>query len=1070
MTDLVWVISSCVLIAAVIAVRAAFGKKLSAGLRYALWGLVLIRLLIPGTIFSSHVSVKSAMQNTEAVQNIEAVREVSAIARTDTGAVIGQLRRPAAQQNDAAPAQQEQSTAQQNASSQTAVVLSEATPERFERMQKTLAGRDIANIIWYTGMALAAAYFITANVRFYLKLRARRQRLEIDAGCPVYSVEGLNSSCLFLNSIYISKDNAEDPEKLAYVLAHEKAHRRHGDGVFALLRSAALVLHWYNPLVWIAAFLSRRDSELFADAGAIKAIGEEKREDYGRTLIELSSRRSVYAPIACAATMMTSGKRELKSRITNIAKRRKMGVIVCAVVLLLAAAAVGCTFLGGTMPDPDDGPLLQAAWAEAQKIAEVHGLDFDKKEHMIINSVDDYQTQIEFFSPNQKSPDAVIDLVLYGSDEDGWEVMQRLLMLKPDESIDEAKLASDLEAIRPVGFSVIGAELDEAHLGYDNDGTAKYAARWFCDTLTDMAFEGNYFRCLAAEPVTVSRISGGRTYQLTVVVRPENERAFTNGMGACIGQLLDGGMVYEGEDEPQHMDFDRCFTVTFDVNIVKKPDDSIEVEYVYPSIPSEDPQPTEAAGPTPIPDDAANACIDTARSIAEAVCLEHGITMDTENGELKRRRDGSYEVAYSSNFEGSDRTSAVIFVVFDEDITVPTVTNCTLERHDAPEVDYEKFMNELGYLDVTTRGRTYKIADIEDELGAPMTADGIAEKLGAYDLASIFCLLGNDNYFVCSDAEAVKLEKVNGDDNCGHYNVTVAMRPVNDAVFAAGFGDVLGPLWNAVPSEYVPEHSGFDYCYTITCAMQVRKTDDGSAFRIDYGYTWESFEDAEPVTDEWFVDEAWKLVQHINRLYGTDFAKDEGKEYAVQQNMRMLSWDRLDQGVHLKVEFRQNGSSEWVAGMDLVSFYYDLSTDRVDMEKYGNDIILLSGLELDLTADDLKKAGYSPDGGEGDLDMAAEYMANYVAGLFTDLPDGNYFKCSDAGVSRFEKRNSDSYTHTVNVALLPVDYSNWGAAYADIFAAFCADSEYYGYFTIFMNIMAVRNGDGSITVSLNWDE
>jgi len=160
MTDVIWVISSCVLIAAVIAVRAIFGKKMSAGLRYALWGLVLIRLLIPGTIFSSPVSVKSAMQNTEAVQNIEAVREVSAIARTDTGAVIGQLRRPVSQsallpvpqQSDPLPVQQESAEVQtapaQQYAPQTAVVLNEATPERFERMQKTLAGRDIANIIW----------------------------------------------------------------------------------------------------------------------------------------------------------------------------------------------------------------------------------------------------------------------------------------------------------------------------------------------------------------------------------------------------------------------------------------------------------------------------------------------------------------------------------------------------------------------------------------------------------------------------------------------------------------------------------------------------------------------------------------------------------------------------------------------------------------------------------------------------------------------------------------------------------------------------------------------------------
>ena len=51
MTDLIWVITSSILILAVIAIRAVFGKKLGAGLRYALWAVVLVRLLIPGTVF-----------------------------------------------------------------------------------------------------------------------------------------------------------------------------------------------------------------------------------------------------------------------------------------------------------------------------------------------------------------------------------------------------------------------------------------------------------------------------------------------------------------------------------------------------------------------------------------------------------------------------------------------------------------------------------------------------------------------------------------------------------------------------------------------------------------------------------------------------------------------------------------------------------------------------------------------------------------------------------------------------------------------------------------------------------
>ena len=75
MTDLTWALSSCVLILAVIAIRVAFGKRMRPGLRYALWGLVLLRLLYPGTVLSSPVSVRGVAEKAEVVQNFEAIRD-----------------------------------------------------------------------------------------------------------------------------------------------------------------------------------------------------------------------------------------------------------------------------------------------------------------------------------------------------------------------------------------------------------------------------------------------------------------------------------------------------------------------------------------------------------------------------------------------------------------------------------------------------------------------------------------------------------------------------------------------------------------------------------------------------------------------------------------------------------------------------------------------------------------------------------------------------------------------------------------------------------------------------------
>lgn len=230
----------------------------------------------------------------------------------------------------------------------------------------------------------------------------------------------------------------------------------------------------------------------------------------------------------------------------------------------------------------------------------------------------------------------------------------------------------------------------------------------------------------------------------------------------------------------------------------------------------------------------------------------------------------------------------------------------------------------------------------------------------------------------------------------------------------------------------------------------------------------EPTEDPMP-SEEWFIDEAWKLVEDINRLYGTEFEKDGCEVRPSNGGVKSLRWYLTDPQASLTVSFVQNEEEDWITGMDHVDFFYEPPIGGVDVEKLENDIINLLGLSLDIRVKDLKKAGYEPDGGEGDLDMAAEYMANYVAGLFTGLPDGNLFKCTDAGVVMLEPYPFEGTTHSATIALMPVDYSNWGAAYADIACPLCAEPEYYGYITIWMNINVVRNDDGSFTASLDFN-
>jgi beta-lactamase regulating signal transducer with metallopeptidase domain len=139
---------------------------------------------------------------------------------------------------------------------------------------------------------------------------------------------------------------AEDETTLKHVLAHETAHVKHGDNWWPLLWNLALALHWYNPLVWIASALRRLDSEIFADAGAVSAIGETGRLDYGETLIRLIISKTRPGDLISAATTMTGGKRGIAERIKMIVNKPRMAFCSLIAFLLIAAFSVSCTFTG----------------------------------------------------------------------------------------------------------------------------------------------------------------------------------------------------------------------------------------------------------------------------------------------------------------------------------------------------------------------------------------------------------------------------------------------------------------------------------------------------------------------------------------------------------------------------------------------------------------------------------------------------------------------------------------------------------------------------------------------------
>lgn len=345
------IITSSALILVVLLMRLFIKGRVSPRLQYALWALVLARLLLPFSLAGSPISVMNIVGEKTSSQVSDSISDNFAF--TDTG------------DRTAVDA-----TAPETVTDGTASGVQETSAG--ERAGKKTDLRDVATYVWYTGMAASAVVILLSNIGFAIKLRRIRKRCRVNnCPLPVYVVRALQTPCmfgLFRPAIYITPEVFEDKERLRHVLAHETAHFRHGDHVWAALRGVCLAVYWFDPLVWLAAELSRRDAELACDESAIASIGEDSRMEYGRTLIGLTCEKRSATDLLCCATTMTGGKASIMERIKMIAKKPKTAAYTLVAVILIAALAAGCTFTGaddtlGIIADGIDVPdqVLEAA-------------------------------------------------------------------------------------------------------------------------------------------------------------------------------------------------------------------------------------------------------------------------------------------------------------------------------------------------------------------------------------------------------------------------------------------------------------------------------------------------------------------------------------------------------------------------------------------------------------------------------------------------------------------------------------------------------------------------------------
>ena len=338
-----WILSACVLTAAVIGLRYALGGRIDPRLQYALWALVLVRLLIPVNFRVGPFSVGSAVPTLAASTSVGGFcrrgyhRPQHSDRRPSTGRLPGG-RRPSQY-----PPPSPSPLGEEGQGLPTLSLNQGLTP--------ALAGGDGSGRPVVGRVQPPALPGSSGGPASRWRWRGPATRLRHPGrGVPLSLRPGPSGH------LPAPKDFG-GPRGPALRRGHETTHFRHGDPIWTLLRGVCVALHWYNPLVWWGAVLSRRDGESACDEATIRTLGEggagglrphPAPPDLWETLPPLHRRHHH------GAAPGPSGE-----RITRIAQRtrRKAGITVA--VLALVAVAAGCTFPGSApaAPSPSSGSL-----------------------------------------------------------------------------------------------------------------------------------------------------------------------------------------------------------------------------------------------------------------------------------------------------------------------------------------------------------------------------------------------------------------------------------------------------------------------------------------------------------------------------------------------------------------------------------------------------------------------------------------------------------------------------------------------------------------------------------------
>ena len=155
----------------------------------------------------------------------------------------------------------------------------------------------IMAIGYFAGVLLLVVLLVIRAGKVRSAIRMREKQLE---GTLYQSaVELPVMTGLFVNRVFLPE--TMNVQEAKYTLAHMECRRARRSNLWNAFYVAALLLHWYDPCVWAAVFLVRRDEQMACDECAVDGCSAADKNAYIQGILNIVPQEKRVPFTACAS-------------------------------------------------------------------------------------------------------------------------------------------------------------------------------------------------------------------------------------------------------------------------------------------------------------------------------------------------------------------------------------------------------------------------------------------------------------------------------------------------------------------------------------------------------------------------------------------------------------------------------------------------------------------------------------------------------------------------------------------------------------------------------------------------